>query len=116
MAHRLRNPRRPFDSATVDRAFRRQTGRCALCGKRLYDEDDRPRGKAWHAHHANGDRSDVRLGNCVLVCENSCHLAAHLDDFNGEYVLDHSAYPYRNAEDFSSPNEPLQRMALARRR
>ena len=95
MANRQQNARLSFDPQIKTRAFRRQAGMCALCGKDLS-----PRGKSWVAHHANGDRSDIRIGNCVLLCERPCHLNAHLGNWDGEYVLDHSEYPYRNAENF----------------
>lgn len=87
-----------FDAATTAKAFARQGGRCARCGKHLLS-DERPRGQEWDAHHGNGDNSDTRLGQCILVCVPRCHLEAHDRRTNGPAVLSHDSFRFRNEGD-----------------
>jgi|GEM_PF-6355174 len=104
--------REAFADNVLRRAWRRQLGVCARCAKLL------SRVK-WNAYHANGDSSDVRLRNCVLVCRTPCHLIAHAGRWNGKYVLRHEAYPYRNMESTEMGRAFLKELAAidrARRR
>jgi len=70
-----------FSEDTIWRAWDRQDGHCAVCGKRLVDYNrDQGTYGAWHAHHRkplSHDGTDS-LRNCVLLCVNypeSCHFA-----------------------------------------
>ena len=60
-----------FPATIIKRAWKRQGGRCAACGKRL-----RP-SEGWHAHHRKPDSREgtETLRNCVILCTNqpNCH-------------------------------------------
>jgi len=69
----------PFPGDVVRRAWIRQGGLCAHCGRGLaWDNRDGTGMGAWHAHHrkpeafANGNS----IENCVILCCNhpDCHL------------------------------------------
>ena len=68
----------PFPNDVVRRAWVRQGGRCARCGKRLV-RGNRDRGEvgAWHAHHRRPDHlgGTETLRNCVILCITppNCH-------------------------------------------
>ena len=79
----------PFSKDMVERAWRRQGGLCAYCGKKLVllSAKRGSRG-AWNPHHRKAlkwEGSDL-LRNCVLLCINppeNCHLKiGHLSDFH----------------------------------
>jgi 5-methylcytosine-specific restriction endonuclease McrA len=66
-----------FSKDTVSRAFKRQGGRCAYCGKKLSNYPYSGSG-SWEAHHrisVSHGGSDS-LGNCVILCIRgyNCHL------------------------------------------
>ena len=69
----------PFSNLIISRAWNRQAGLCAYCGKKLtwnnYQNGDEG---AWHPHHRKPESeggSDT-LDNCVVLCINEpvCHL------------------------------------------
>ena len=69
-----------FEEYVIRRAFQRQGGRCAVCGKKLswHNRGKDDRWGAWKTHpkkpSAYGGNS--YLSNCVLLCINrqNCHL------------------------------------------
>lgn len=89
-----------FSWDTIERAWDRQGGVCAGCGKTLVwaNRDYGTRG-AWHAHHRKPvvyDGSDY-LSNCVLLCVNppNCHLyLGHGGDYANRVVLHDENLPY----------------------
>ncbi len=83
-----------FPAVIVRRAWRRQGGRCATCGKRL-----NPR-KGWHAHHRKPDYlgGTETLRNCVILCINppNCHYYVGHGGIGWDYYnpLNESEVPY----------------------
>lgn len=68
-----------FSEDTIERAWKRQGGRCAACGKRLvWDNRERGEWGAWHPHHKlpRGYEGTDYLSNCAILCINppNCHL------------------------------------------
>ncbi len=88
------------DNIIEFKAFDRQDGLCALCGKELVRENYESGAKgAWAAHHINNDPEDNRLSKCACLCINkpdNCHLYAHHDDFTCNTVIPKSEYLYLN--------------------
>ena len=90
-----------FSYDTRERAWARQDGLCAHCGKRLVKGHYR-RGTwgAWHAHHRVPERmqGSSYLGNCVLLCVNppeNCHLHfGHRGNYSNRVVLHYDDLPY----------------------
>ena len=82
-----------FSQPIIDRAWQRQGGRCAACGRDLSRCN-------WDAHHRKGFKygGTASLGNCILLCRNtpeSCHLnLGHNGDWQGNTVLYDSDLPY----------------------
>jgi hypothetical protein len=75
------------DHSIEEERFKRQGGRCALCGKRLVLENyEKGEENAWASHHIDGDSSNNVIDNCAVVCINepeNCHLnSAHTGDFS----------------------------------
>ena len=68
-----------FRESTVEKAWERQKGLCAYCGKRLVRANhDKGSSGGWHAHHRKpvSHGGQHSLGNCALLCINppNCHL------------------------------------------
>jgi hypothetical protein len=70
----------PFPAGIIARAWNRQGGRCAYCG-RVLTRANRDKGEygAWHPHHRKPQvegGTDV-LRNCVILCVNppNCHFS-----------------------------------------
>ncbi|MGB2798901.1 MAG: HNH endonuclease signature motif containing protein [Dehalococcoidia bacterium] len=69
----------PFSTEITDRAWDRQYGKCAYCGKRL-NKKNRNEGEtgAWHPHHRKPEKKggSNKLRNCAILCINEpekCH-------------------------------------------
>jgi len=82
-----------FSWDVIERAWDRQGGLCAGCGKTLvWDNKDRGTRGAWQAHHRKPisyEGSDY-LSNCVLLCINTpcCHLnIGHNGNYSNRVVL-----------------------------
>jgi hypothetical protein len=65
-------PREGFTQEQEDAARERQRGKCPCCGRSLSHV-----GCGWDAHHRNGDPSDSRSSNLVLVCVDCHHNCYH---------------------------------------
>ena len=86
----------------VAKAFARQHGLCALCGKTLsWSQFDLGGRGAWHAHHVNGTPGDDRVSNCACLCINpngGCHLDAHDGDWKHGTLLKRQDFDYWNGD------------------
>ena len=89
-----------FPLDVIRRAWYRQGGLCAGCGKQLVgDNQDWGSRGAWHAHHRKPrsySGSDY-LSNCVLLCINppNCHLyLGHGGDWGYRNVLYDDDLPF----------------------
>lgn len=98
----------PFSDDVVSRAWERQGGLCAYCGKKLARESrDKGSRGAWHAHHrkARVEEGTDYLHNCVLFCINepeNCHLnIGHDGDYDRNPIINDSElkYLYAGKED-----------------
>lgn len=82
-----------FSQDVKDRAWHRQGGCCAICGRDL-------RRCNWDAHHRKAIKygGSNNLGNCVLLCVNTpqnCHLKwGHDGDWQRNTVLHDKDLPY----------------------
>lgn len=93
----------PFTSDVVRRAWIRQGGLCAHCGKGLvWDGRDQSGMGSWHAHHrkpeAFVDGNSTR--NCVILCcgHPDCHLkVGHGGDPEKRREISDAALPYFHA-------------------
>ena len=85
---------------TRERAWVRQDGLCAHCGKRLVKANYlRGTWGAWHAHHRVPERlgGSNYLSNCVLLCVNppNCHLeVGHGGNYSNRVVIHNEELPY----------------------
>jgi len=90
----------PFPETIRKRAWIRQGGRCAYCGRTLvYANRDRGSRGAWHPHHRKPEvyEGTDTLHNCVIFCINppNCHLNIGHGGVWGNYCpLDDSDLPY----------------------
>ena len=69
----------PFPGDVVRRAWIRQGGLCAHCGKGLsWGDRDKVGMGAWHAHHRKPESfiDGNSIANCIILCTNhpNCHL------------------------------------------
>jgi hypothetical protein len=64
--------RRGFTEDQIDTAWIRQNHRCPCYTRSLSHV-----GCGWDAHHRNGNRSDNRTANLLLVCTNCHHNCYH---------------------------------------
>lgn len=69
---RFRKGRKGFTAEQLDIAWDRQAGICPCCNRSLSHVHC-----GWDAHHRNGDRSDNRTSNVLVVCERCHHLCYH---------------------------------------
>ncbi|HUI30469.1 MAG TPA: hypothetical protein VLX91_09655 [Candidatus Acidoferrales bacterium] len=92
--------RERFPEYIAQKAFKRQHGLCAMCGKTLVKSHRKPSLKgAWQPHHVNGDSKDHRLANCACLCLNPperCHLEAHDGDYGCDTILASTFFDYWN--------------------
>lgn len=56
--------RKNFPASVINEVYDEQGGQCGKCGKTLV--------WGFHAHHKNGNSSDINKENCQLLCR-SCH-------------------------------------------
>lgn len=90
-----------FSRPTKDAAFVRQQGRCAMCGKDLWNWLISS-GNMWEAHHIRRDADNgvSTIDNCVILCtndedsSNDCHFKAHGYNYRMPFILDTSKYKY----------------------
>lgn len=89
-----------FSEDVIERAWGRQGGRCAACGKRLA-WDNRYWGErgAWHPHHKllESYGGTAYLNNCAILCINppNCHLnVGHGGDWSRHVPLSEENLPY----------------------
>ncbi len=81
-----------FPRSVVQRAWDRQKGLCAGCGKTLVrGNQDKGQWGAWHAHHRKPRDygGSALLRNCVLLCINepeNCHLNIGHEGNYGNYA------------------------------
>jgi len=92
-----------FSPDVVKRAFVRQGGLCAHCGKNLtWDNRDKGELGAWHAHHRRQEGTiDSELAkNCIILCitRPNCHLnTGHGGNLERRRELSDAALPYMYA-------------------
>lgn len=98
MAQRKRSN---FSRPIKDAAFIRQQGKCAMCGKDLWNWL-KLTGNMWEAHHIrrDADNGASSIDNCVVLCTddedptNDCHLGAHGYNYRMSFMLNTSEYKY----------------------
>lgn len=90
----------PFPEDVVDRAWERQNGLCAACGKRLEPNNrGRQNRAAWEPHHRVPERMQGTnyLQNCVILCTTleNCHLyVGHDGNYQESIILSFDELPY----------------------
>lgn len=87
-----------FSAVVIRKAWDRQDGLCAACGKTLVFENyEKGNRGAWHAHHREPSGGDS-LGNCAILCVNppeNCHLlVGHVGNFRQSAMLYDYDLPY----------------------
>ena len=94
-----------FPETIAKLRFKRQKGKCAVCGKDLVwvNRDKGDRG-AWHAHHIDGDKRNTNLSNCACLCINepkNCHLnVGHSGDFQSGKLAPRSKFKLKRGSSF----------------
>lgn len=89
-----------FSKVIVAKAWVRQGGRCAYCGKQLNPNNhDRGERGGWHPHHRRPrvDNGTDTLRNCVIFCINppNCHLyIGHGGNWQDREPLNDSELPH----------------------
>ncbi|MFC1968067.1 HNH endonuclease [Chloroflexota bacterium] len=86
-----------FSPDTIQKAWERQSGLCAACGKRI-SRPNRTKGThgSWQPHHRKPrkDGGSDFLRNCVLLCF-KCHLkVGHKGDFHNRVQLTDRDLPH----------------------
>jgi hypothetical protein len=90
-----------FPELIVDDAFERQDGLCGYCGADLEET-------SYEAHHLNGEPTDDRLDNCVLLCalpDDDCHHFAHDYDWWRGALLKKKDFPYWDGDPDEAEEE-----------
>ena len=90
-----------FPDDTRKKVWRRQSGKCAACGKHLTWENlEMGQKGAWHPHHRVWEKKGGSISprNCVILCINpagGCHLTvAHGGDWQKHPTLDNKRLKY----------------------
>ncbi len=99
-----------FSKKIIRAAWKRQGGRCAICGDKLVEVyKDEGEAGAWHAHPRFLGLGYGSEDNCVLLCTNlpkSCHWNVGHASFHQKFYapLEDLDLPYLNAG--TDPNSP----------